>query len=107
MGIFDFFKGSSINDTVANRKPGEIFVDVREADEYASGHIPGAVNLPLSTLVRADLPWKKDAVLLVYCLGGSRSSRAVRFLKKQGYVNVRNIGGIRSYRGKVEREVGI
>ena len=41
---FDFLKDSGINDAVANRQPGEILVDVREADEYASGHIPGAVK---------------------------------------------------------------
>ena len=103
MGLFDFLKGGGINDAVANRQPGEILVDVRETDEYASGHIPGAVNLPLSTLDKADLPWELDAVLLVYCLAGTRSSRAVSFLKRQGYENARNIGGIQAYKGRIER----
>ena len=107
MGIFDFFKSSNINDAVSDRQPDDILVDVRETDEYASGHIPGAVNVPLSTLNKASLPWKKDTVLLVYCLSGIRSSRAVHFLKSQGYGNARSIGGIKSYKGKLEKQEGI
>ena len=58
---------------------GSILVDVREADEYASGHIPGAVNAPLSTINNTTLP--KDKPLFLYCLRGTRSKRAARILK--------------------------
>ena len=51
-----------------------ILVDVREADEFASGHIPGAVNEPLSTISNTVLP--KNAPLFLYCLRGTRSKRA-------------------------------
>jgi len=80
--------------------PGAILVDVREADEFSSGHIPGAENEPLSTINQAKLP--KDAPLFLYCLRGSRSKRAARILKNMGYT-VKSIGGIRGYKGEVER----
>ena len=80
---------------------GSLLVDVREAGEYAMGHIPGAVNAPLSALSEAALP--KDRPLFLYCLHGSRSLRAVHRLKKQGY-EARSIGGIHGYTGPLERQ---
>ena len=81
--------------------PGAILVDVREADEFASGHIPGAINAPLSTISSTVLP--KDAPLFLYCLRGTRSKRAAGLLKKMGYKSVKSIGGISAYKGEVER----
>jgi len=103
MGLFSFSKSNDINQMVAEKGESTILVDVREQDEYASGHIPGAVNFPLSTLDRADLLWSVDTSLYVYCLSGARSGRAVQFLRSQGYTNVTNIGGINSWRGGVEK----
>ena len=51
--------------------PGAVLVDVREAKEYASGYIPGAVNMPLSLMQLTTLP--KDRPLFLYCLRGARS----------------------------------
>lgn len=80
--------------------PGAILVDVREADEFASGHIPGAVNEPLSTINQTTLP--KDAPLFLYCLRGTRSRRAAGILKGMGYKSVKSIGGISRYKGEIE-----
>ncbi|MBR6266823.1 MAG: rhodanese-like domain-containing protein [Selenomonadaceae bacterium] len=77
-----------------------ILVDVREADEFHAGHIPGAVNVPLSMIDRITLP--KDAPLFLYCLRGTRSKRAAGILKKMGYT-VKSIGGISGYQGETER----
>jgi len=79
---------------------GALLVDVREPGEYAAGHIPGAVNAPLSTLEEADLPM--DRPLFLYCLRGSRSARAAGLLKRRGYSRVKSIGGINRYRGEIE-----
>lgn len=80
--------------------PGAVLVDVRETEEFRSGHIPNSVNEPLSTINQTTLP--KDAPLFLYCLRGSRSKRAAGILKKMGYT-VKSIGGISGYKGEVER----
>ncbi|MBQ9198029.1 MAG: rhodanese-like domain-containing protein [Clostridia bacterium] len=79
--------------------PGAILVDVREADEFSGGHIPGAVNVPLPGILCSGLP--RDVPLFLYCLRGTRSKRAARMLKRMGYNNVRSIGGIMGYQGKL------
>ena len=83
---------------------GAVLLDVRTVDEYAEGHIPGSINIPLDTVasVLECIP-DKDAPLFVHCLSGGRSGKAVAFLKKLGYTQVKNIGGINLYNGPVER----
>ena len=99
-----FFNRININDAVeeCRKTPGAVLLDVREADEFRSGHIPGAVNMPLSTIDKVALP--KDKPLFVYCLRGTRSKRAVSCLTRMGYQNVKSIGGITSYKGPLEKE---
>lgn len=75
--------------------PGAILVDVREADAFQKGHIPGAVNAPLSTIADAALPI--DRPLLLYCRRGMRSRRAAAILKRRGY-HAKSIGGIGGYK---------
>ena len=74
MGFFDFFKGPDIDQGAK---------DFQET--------PGAVAP------------EKDTPLFVYCHSGARSSQAVRLLARMGYTNLKNIGGIAAYTGKVER----
>lgn len=78
---------------------GAILMDVREADEFRSGHIPGAVNVPLSRINAIDIP--KEKPLYVYCLRGTRSRKAVTILKRMGYT-AKSIGGITGYKGPIE-----
>lgn len=71
----------------------QIFIDVREADEFARGHVNGALNIPLSELMnnrtlKQDIP--KDSEIIVYCRSGSRSTLAMQLLNKMGYTNVKN-----------------
>ena len=81
--------------------PGSILVDVRERAEFASGHIAGAVNEPLSSIHKTSLP--KDAPIFLYCLRGSRSRKAAGILKKMGYMKVKSIGGINGYKVELVR----
>lgn len=105
MGFFDFLKGPDIHAGLERFRatPGALLVDVREADEYAAGHIPGSISLPLSAIDTAEiLIPRKDTPLFLYCLAGTRSSQALSRLQKMGYKRLENIGGIRSYRGEKE-----
>ena len=72
---------------------GGILVDVRNPDEFARGHLSGARNVPLDLLTRSvDEP--KERCLLPYCQSGLRSQRATQLLKRMGYTNVHNFGGM-------------
>lgn len=106
MSIFSFFGGgANINEGVAEAREtsGAVLVDVREADEYASGHIKGAVNVPLSDMERiSSVVVDRTVPLFLYCASGVRSARAEKALKQMGYTNIRNIGGIRGYTGPLE-----
>ena len=105
MGIFDFFKQPDINQGVQEYKDavGAVLLDVRTPQEYREGHIPGSQNVPLQQLDKVEeVTENKDTVLYVYCRSGARSRQAVSLLQAMGYTNVRNIGGIAAYSGKVE-----
>ena len=77
--------------------PEAVLVDVREITEYTSGHLPGAINVPLSVIHETSLP--KDKPIFLYCLRGSRSRKAAGILKKMGFQKVKSIGGISDYKG--------
>jgi len=84
--------------------PGMLLVDVREADEYASGHIPGAINAPLSDLENDKKYFTdKRAYMMIHCRSGVRSAKAVKLLSKKGYEHLMDIGGILDFTGKQEK----
>lgn len=60
----------------------EFLLDVREVDEYVSGHVPGAVNLPLSSLVDNTDSIPTSGTVHVVCQAGGRSARACEFLSQ-------------------------
>lgn len=101
----DFWKSSDINRGVAECKvtTGARLLDVRTPEEYLESHIPGSENLPLLQLEDLYGEVNADTALFVYCYSGSRSRMAADQLVDMGYTNVHNIGGIVSYRGKLER----
>ena len=76
-----------------------VVYDVRTAEEYAAGHIPGAVNIP-HDVIGDRIPVKdKDAVVVVYCRSGNRSGQARRTLERLGYTNIADFGGVGKWRG--------
>lgn len=58
-------------------KDAAVVVDVREVDEFAAGHIPGAINMPLSTFQPSKLPDTAGKKMVLTCLGGKRSGMAL------------------------------
>lgn len=77
----------------------EILVDVRTPEEYTSGHIPGAINIPLNECSKVKLD--PDQKYNLYCLSGSRANLAKTILKERGY-HVENIGAIKDWDGPLE-----
>ena len=72
-----------------------LFLDVREADEYAQGAVPGAMHLPrgfLELQVEGRVP-DKDRKIVVYCAGGTRSALAAQALGQLGYSDVASMAG--------------
>lgn len=74
---------------------GARLVDVRTPQEFATGHIPGAVNMPVQDLERrmGELTGK-DRPVVLYCRSGARSSNAARMLKNAGYAKVHDLGAM-------------
>ena len=68
-----------------------VIIDVRTAQEFASGYIDGAVNIPVDNI--DSIEYDKDAVIIVYCASGMRSSNAAETLIDLGYTNVYNLDG--------------
>ncbi|MCS7058116.1 MAG: rhodanese-like domain-containing protein [Meiothermus sp.] len=83
----------------ARWEKGELFVlDVRGADEYQAGHIPGALNIHAGRVMRQLSQIPKDRPVVVHCLGGDRSSTAISALMAAGFTNLINLtGGIRAW----------
>ena len=82
-----------------------IILDVRRPDEYAEGHIPGAINVPNEEIGNAEiseLP-RKSQLILVYCRSGRRSKEASEKLVKLGYTNIVEFGGILDWMGEIEK----
>ena len=82
---------------------GHVIVDVRREDEYAKGHIPGAILIPnesIGTEQPSELP-DLDQIILVYCRSGRRSKEASQKLADIGYKNVYEFGGIIDWTGEI------
>ena len=72
-----------------------VLIDVREREEYRDGHLPGAISLPrgfLEMRIEETVP-DRDAEVVAYCQGGTRSLIAARILKDMGYSNVVSMSG--------------
>ena len=82
-----------------------VLLDVRTQEEYASGHIPGAICIPNETIGSEEIPElpDKDQLILVYCRSGNRSKQASQKLAEQDYTNVVEFGGINGWTGNLEK----
>ncbi len=106
MGLFTLFRTADINAGIAEytKTDGAVLLDVRTEEEYRIGHIEGSINLPFNRITAIENTVEdKNTPLFVHCYSGSRSGQAVSYLKRMGYTNATNIGGISSYRGKAVR----
>ena len=82
---------------------GFIILDVRTPEEFAAGHIPGALNIPNETIGTDEIPQlpEKEQRIYVYCRSGNRSKQAAEKLVALGYTGIVEIGGILDWPGEV------
>lgn len=78
------------------KEEGAMIVDVRTENEYAAGHAPDTINIPLDKLSQDLERLSKDKPIVVCCASGMRSLMAQKVLKKHGFKNVHNIGSWRA-----------
>ena len=84
---------------------GYIILDVRTKEEFAEGHIPGAICVPNET-ISGEMPeelLEQEQLILVYCRSGNRSKQASKKLAELGYTNIKEFGGIIDWDGEIER----
>ena len=83
-----------------------VILDVREQDEYDSGHIADALLLPVGTIseeTAASVIPEKDTTVLVYCRSGNRSKTASQALADLGYTQIYEFGGIHTWQYETEQ----
>ena len=90
--------------TMMAQESGYIILDVRRPDEYATGHIPKAINVANESIGTAEIPElpDKNQLIMVYCRSGRRSKEASEKLVKLGYTNIVEFGGILDWKGEIE-----
>jgi phage shock protein E len=79
--------------------PGEVVLDVRDTDEYAEGHIAGALNIPHEQVAAHAHELTQYQRIYIHCGGGGRAGRAVAALQKAGLTNLVHISesGMRTW----------
>ncbi|SDU29959.1 rhodanese-like domain-containing protein [Halopseudomonas salegens] len=87
----------SVQDAEAAIRNADALIDVRESDEFAAGHIAGAVNIPRGLLEfkLSSTPEMsaRDLKLVLYCKTSGRAALAANSLQQMGYLNVQSISG--------------
>jgi len=80
---------------------GAQLIDVRTPNEFKTGHLKGALNIPLQTLQSHFSKIKKDKPVITYCASGMRSAAAKNMLQAKGFGEVYNGGGYHSLQNKI------
>jgi rhodanese-related sulfurtransferase len=78
-----------------------ILVDVRGKEEFESGHIPTAINIPVDEIASRPPTEAKDALIILYCRSGVRSAKAASILRDLGYKGVIDFGGVSRWKGSL------
>lgn len=89
---------NSIEPQAASELAGIALIDVREKHEYATGHAPSAINIPLSVFVDRVSEVPRDRQVYIICESGARSAQTVSWLETQGYDPINVAGGTAAWR---------
>lgn len=83
----------------------QVVIDVRTAEEFAAGHVAGAVNIPFDQIgqrIHGLKTLRKDSPILLYCRSGRRSALAEQTLRQQGYTRVIDGGGLEEVKAELK-----
>ncbi len=101
MGLFSSLFGGASLDMARVKEvvgAGAKVLDVRTPEEFAGGHVPGAINIPVQVLGgRISEVGPKDKPVVVYCRSGGRSASAASMLKQAGYAEVLDVGPMSAF----------
>jgi len=89
---------------VAGHLGAYVLVDVRSREEYSSGHIPTAINIPYTEIALSPPTTDSQALIILYCSSGNRANAARAALTRIGYTRVVNFGSLSQWTGEVESE---
>ncbi len=74
-----------------------LLIDVRTPEEFASGHIAGAINISVETIANRLNEIPQGQTLVLYCRSGNRSAQAAQILAEAGYTDIHDLGGINDW----------
>ena len=85
----------SLNERIAWADRSMVVLDVRTPEEFAAGHLPGAINIPHTELAArvAELDGARDRDIVVYCRTGKRSAQALDVLEQSGFRRLFHLEG--------------
>lgn len=86
-----------VDELAEARAAGAPVIDVRETDEYESGHVPGAVHIPLGEVPQRIDEVPQEGTVYVICQGGGRSARATQWYRNQGIEAINVAGGTKAW----------
>ena len=100
--------GLQQKDEILTIPENAVLIDLREEEDYAAGHIPGAQRISMGSL-REEIRRiaRFNTPILLYCYTGKKSDQAAELLRSRGYEYARSIGGIDTYPGRLEPELTI
>jgi rhodanese-related sulfurtransferase len=104
--VFGWGSKTITTDELADRLAtgAPVLIDVREPDEFAAGHVPKAVNVPLGDLQRGLGAFDPHAETYVICQSGRRNVTAVKLLTRAGFDHAYSVkGGTSAWRGRLQR----
>lgn len=77
-----------------------LIIDLRDENEYLTGHIQNALNIPYEKIANGEYNFSKDYELILYCGRGGLSILAAKQLCKAGYIVKTVVGGLNAYNGR-------
>lgn len=92
---------AGVQDAISQRAQ---LIDVRTEGEFQLGHIPGALNVPIDRFEAQASSWDRNALYVVYCATGARSTSAVEIMRRLGFTNVRHFAaGLQAWPGELQQ----